>query len=186
MNLIESTVNLNQNIENYGLSKKLSFVLSDTIIISDRYTDSKISNLSKIIRFLKKNKKNVIVLSKSSEFKEYGHMNFFDKYIFSEFIYLNKSQINKKNILIRLKKDKYLDLKKEQYEFMNFRINNIAKQENVLFLNKHDYLCNDFTKECDILTDENFKIYYDYGHYTLEGAKYFGKKIHRMNWLKIN
>jgi hypothetical protein len=31
-----------------------------------------------------------------------------------------------------------------------------------------------------------YKIYWDYGHYTLEGAKYFGKKIFKMKWFSIN
>ena len=34
--------------------------------------------------------------------------------------------------------------------------------------------------------DDGYKIFYDYGHYTEYGAKYFGKKIYEINWLKIN
>ena len=39
-----------------------------------------------------------------------------------------------------------------------------------------DYTCSLVDKKCEVFTDKNEKIYWDYGHYTLEGAKYFGKK----------
>ena len=47
---------------------------------------------------------------------------------------------------------------------------------------RHDYGVDDLKKE----NAEGFKIFYDYGHYTMEGAKYLGKKIYETNWLKIN
>ena len=33
---------------------------------------------------------------------------------------------------------------------------------------------------------DNSKIYYDYGHYTVGASKYFGKKIYKINWLKVD
>ena len=53
-------------------------------------------------------------------------------------------------------------------------------------LNKEDYMCNRVKKKCDYITPQGFKIFYDYGHYTLEGAKYFGQKIYDTNWLKLD
>ena len=47
-------------------------------------------------------------------------------------------------------------------------------------------MCNFEKEECDYLTNDGHKIFYDYGHYTLEGATYFGKKAHVMNWFKID
>ena len=49
-----------------------------------------------------------------------------------------------------------------------------------------DYTCSLVNKKCEVFTDKNEKIYWDYGHYTLEGAKYFGKKIKKLNWFKTN
>ena len=60
-----------------------------------------------------------------------------------------------------------------------------VKENKMIYLNKEDYLCNLLNKECDYLTEEK-KIFYDYGHYTLEGAKFFGKKIYESNWFKLN
>ena len=58
-------------------------------------------------------------------------------------------------------------------------------QKNIQFLNPKDYSCNEILKECEVLTKENHKIYWDYGHYTLDGAKYFGKKIFNSNWFNL-
>ena len=47
-------------------------------------------------------------------------------------------------------------------------------------------MCDTIKIECDYLTPDGYKIFYDYGHYTFEGAKYFGQKIHKMNWFNLN
>ena len=45
----------------------------------------------------------------------------------------------------------------------------------------------DLTKQtCDGVTDDGYKIFTDNSHYTLKGAKYFGEKIHRMEWFKVD
>ena len=68
----------------------------------------------------------------------------------------------------------------------NLLLKNFSKKNNIFFLNKEDFMCNKIKKKCDYITPEGFKIFYDYGHYTMEGAKYLGKKIYETNWLKIN
>ena len=69
---------------------------------------------------------------------------------------------------------------------INTKIKEIAEKNNIQFLNKEDYLCNVKKNSCEFITPDKYKIYWDYGHYTLEGAKYFGEKIFLMKWLKIN
>ena len=56
----------------------------------------------------------------------------------------------------------------------------------MVYLNKEDYLCNSSRKECDYVDEFGNKIFYDYGHYTLEGAKFFGRKIYESNWLNFD
>ena len=47
-------------------------------------------------------------------------------------------------------------------------------------------MCDIPYKECDYVDKVGNKIFYDYGHLTEYGAKYFGKKIYEINWLKLN
>ena len=48
-------------------------------------------------------------------------------------------------------------------------------------LNKEDYLCDKEKQTCDVLTSNNEKIIWDNVHLSIKGAKYRGKKIHRIN-----
>jgi len=51
-------------------------------------------------------------------------------------------------------------------------------------LDKSEYICDEKSGRCTGMTPDGYKVYYDYGHYTLEGAGYFGKRIYELNWLK--
>ena len=63
---------------------------------------------------------------------------------------------------------------------INIFLREFATTNNINFLNKEDYMCDTIKTECDYLTPEGHKIFYDYGHYTNKGAKYFGQKIHSL------
>jgi hypothetical protein len=39
---------------------------------------------------------------------------------------------------------------------------------------------------CDGISDEDYKTFYDYGHYTLEGARCFGRRMYGINWPGID
>ncbi len=49
-----------------------------------------------------------------------------------------------------------------------------------------DYSCNKELKTCSVITDKTEKIYYDHGHYTLEGAKYLGMTIYKTDRSQVN
>ena len=67
-------------------------------------------------------------------------------------------------------------------EKINNRLNKISKIKNIKILLKEKYLCDINKKRCSALTDNNEKIFWDYAHYTLSGAKYLGKKIYDNKW----
>ena len=60
---------------------------------------------------------------------------------------------------------------------LSFRLKEISKNNNFTFWDFGETQCNYKELECDYITADGFKIYYDYGHFTLEGSKYFGEKI---------
>tara|TARA_A100001015_G_C14903337_1_gene677302 strand:+ start:309 stop:626 length:318 start_codon:yes stop_codon:yes gene_type:complete len=102
--------------------------------------------------------------------------------------------IKLKNIDIQnFNKQKIKDLGKLHYKSMTtpmIKLNNwleeISLRNNVKFLRKENFICNQKLEICHIITNEGYKIFWDNSHFTLEGAKYFGKKIHQMNWLKLD
>jgi len=84
---------------------------------------------------------------------------------------------------VELKKLFYKQRNETKLELNDNVIQRIARDHNVYYLNKHDYLCDDLGQTCDGITPEGYKAFWDYGHFTIEGAKHFGKKIHQLNWL---
>ena len=72
-----------------------------------------------------------------------------------------------------------------EYEDINVQLSEIAKKYKIKYLKKQDFLCDEENNTCDVLTADGYKIYYDYGHYTLKGAKYLGEKIYNMKWLQL-
>jgi hypothetical protein len=86
----------------------------------------------------------------------------------------------------------FINWKSEYYNYLmqdkiilNSNLKKFLEAENIDYLNPFDYSCNHLSKECDIVTTNFEKIYFDYGHYTLEGAKYFGKKINKIKWINL-
>ena len=148
---------------------------SDIIIFSYRWTFNQLEDFKKIIPIISKIKKKFYITSTSNEYKVYSQI----------FTLLDKK------ILFETKKINYFGLKNAYYEnrlvnsksLINQQLKKSANKNGFIYLNKEDYMCDLLKEECDYVTEDGSKIFYDYGHYTLEGAKYFGKKIHSMNWL---
>ena len=97
------------------------------------------------------------------------------------------------SILLKNKKNKIseIELNKLYYEKLNSKFIRIGKKVkqftnelDIIFLNKFDYSCLVNEKSCDALTDKRNLIYFDGIHYTKKGAKYFGKKMYKLDWLE--
>jgi hypothetical protein len=57
------------------------------------------------------------------------------------------------------------------------------KYPNVTILDRMNYICNYKNNSCYSINDKFEKYFYDYGHYTLAGARFFGQQIDRIGWL---
>ena len=66
----------------------------------------------------------------------------------------------------------------------NEKLKKILNKKGIKYLDPLDYACDTILKQCDVLTNDNFKIYWDYAHYTLNGSMHFGKKIKSTNWFE--
>ncbi len=69
-------------------------------------------------------------------------------------------------------------------EFNN-KLKIILNKKNIKYLDPLDYSCDVIKKKCDVLTNKNSKIYWDYAHYSIDGSRFFGKKIKSLNWLSF-
>lgn len=66
---------------------------------------------------------------------------------------------------------------------LNSVLREIALRHDALFLSKEDFICERSDEVCFGITDDGFKVFSDYGHFTNEGAAFFGKRIAEIGWL---
>ncbi len=53
-----------------------------------------------------------------------------------------------------------------------------------IYLDKQNYACDIAHHQCFALNDDGYPLHYDYGHYTVEGAKFMGRRIVDSGWLQ--
>ena len=182
-------INLKENkefrlkIENFfDISIQYNLKNADFIILSYEWNDSYLESLETSILHVD-NKNKIIITGNTPHFPTYIHdihsFTIVDKFVFdNKRLPNNKEKINLEKLYYQKNDKHFLDL--------NNRIKEISDKYNITYLEKNDYICEKIKKRCDFFTESNNKIYWDSGHYTLEGAKYLGKKIYEKKWLSIN
>ena len=162
------------------------FYKSDIILISFAYIFSSISSseksinkIEKIINLSKKYKKKIILTTQSPSFYYKNYLSLLDR-----FYNTNKRLPNTKESII-LEKE-YFKSMHEEVKVFNKKIEIISKKRNIKLLKKIDLLCDKKIQRCEFLTKNKDKILFDANHYSVNGAKYIGKKIFDLNWLGLN
>ncbi len=179
-----------KNLTQFGDSQ--IFKQSDVILVSNYYNEKEgIEILDKFINKFKK-KKRIILTTNSNIYFEppnrFGlKLSLFDNF----FLKSNKNKIFLDKNLTPDDKYKidnyyYKNRNLDEINQINNQLQLIAKKHDIQILHKEDFQCNFSKKICYGVTDEGMKIHFDKGHFSLEGAKFFGKKIYESNWLKIN
>jgi len=155
------------------------FSNADAILITTRYVKTKkqhevhdLKRLGWVIDELKKRDKIVAVATNTVEFRAIEKKPIFDYFMTQDKI-IDEDQLKSKF---------FQNINANKLE-INKNVTRIAEKHNAILLKKEDFICDFKEKMCDGITDEGFKTFYDYGHYTLEGARYFGKRIEEINWL---
>jgi peptidoglycan/LPS O-acetylase OafA/YrhL len=157
---------------------KSDYVLSSIQIEGSRY--NKFEDIQKLYKIVKtKYNKKFIIVSATPEFQT-------DTDLLLN--YLVQNNINKDDLISNIP-----SINRYFYNNLKFNITNInkklfiiSKNLNVIFLNKFDYICNKEVKFCYGIDQEGKKLFFDYSHYTNDGAIFFGKKIYETDWLKLN
>lgn len=160
------------------LQKKI-FYESKIILISSAYSEKDINTLKKIIKLSKKNKKQIVLTTMSPSFYYENYLSLIDKF------YLKNKRLPNNIETVVLEK-KYYKSKSKKVDILNSKIEIISKNENIKLLKKIDLLCNQKTQRCEFLTKNKDKIIFDADHYSVNGARYIGKKIFYSNWLDLN
>ncbi len=162
----------------------VNFKKSNIVILSTRWNEDDLKELPKVINFLRKNNKKIIIfnsivdMSNNTSGKIISNnlslvqQNFLEKiFPFQKFIYLNSKYPSIQDLKL-MEKEYYQNLS-EQMKVINQKLKIISFENNVTFFDLNGYICDNKLKKCIINTDTNKHIIYDTtGHLTMNGAKF--------------
>jgi len=150
---------------------------SNIIFLTSQWTDKDIKSLDKIIPIIKNHNKEVIIANQSILIKLHTSyaLNSLDYFVMENGRLPNKIETNslEKLLYSQLINDNYFLERRNT----NKKLKSIAEKYSVKFFNHELYQCDFKENKCYLFTDDYFKIYFDYGHNTYEGAEFLGKKI---------
>ena len=160
-------IDFNNERLNYLVNSDL-FIKSDIILFSQRYKNKDIDRILKLIEVTKIHKKKLVLILKKPEFKKNNKLNktFLDQHI-DDINNFSKHELDKFSFK-NLKKNNFFQINKE-----------IQKKysDKIQLMNLYPIICSETLKTCEIVNNNLAKNFYDYGHFTLDGSKYFGNKI---------
>jgi len=145
------------------------FLKSDLIILSSSYRKVDLEVLDRLIKHLKFRNKKIIIFDQALNQTIINTFNRLDYFV---------SQYKKfpdKESLKKIEETIYKDLKNTKE--INLKIKNIAKENQIPFIEREKIFCDKIKKRCPSITEDGYKIYYDAAHITVRGAEFFARKI---------
>ena len=174
------------NLVDFDNYRKNNFVLShnfkyaDYVLFSQRYKKEDLNYLQKLIELVDKSEKKLIIFLKKPEFKSNNKKN---QTALDLFYLKNEKKIDK------LLMDRFLfsQLRIENFKPINEQIKKMYKDKAVLY-DLYSIFCDNSKSLCHSIDKNQKKIFYDYGHITLDGSLFLGtllfnSKFHK-NFLK--
>jgi peptidoglycan/LPS O-acetylase OafA/YrhL len=159
------------------LLESKNFLAADIVIISFRYnSDESLQGMPGLVDAVKNRSRQVMLALNTVEFNEMNDRFIFDDYTETHFRDFAAGELKKL----------FFDNQNHEMDEANESLAEIAVNKDIVLLDKADYICDMKSGTCDGITDEGYKTFYDYGHYTLEGAKYFGRRMYEINWPGID
>lgn len=152
-----------------------NFIHADTVLVSFRYDIKTIDNLDTLLAPALAADKHIVLLTNTPEFSGEEPYTVVDRYL----------RIHGTMTPEAINRAGWLALDAEATRDVNRRLNEIARAFGVEVLEKKDFLCNAVERSCLMLTPAGEKVHFDYGHYTLEGAAFLGRRIAGMDWLAL-
>ena len=164
-----------------------NYKLAQVVMLASRYSQKDTDALEHVISQVISDGKKVVLVRNVFEFDQFK----VEKYNLADRLVQENSEI-----AADLQGD-FVNKVNHQY-YQNFKqgtdklrllkstaqIDNLAKiYKGLIVLNRMDYICDRDLNQCFAINEKLEKFFYDYGHHTLEGAKFFGGRVDKVDWL---
>lgn len=162
---------------------------ADIVIVATAFSEEDIQALPAVLRKLSEDKKTAAVVQNIFAFPVFGNFTLADKDIFS-FIRAHPDFKDRMPQLVDEINESYFKAYSEGIALKgaqnpNQRIRLAAKEQGVPVLDRMDYVCDRGKGLCYGVNDDVEKLFYDYGHHTLAGARFFAQRVDQLEWLDV-
>ncbi len=157
------------DLENYRKKNLLlshNFKHADYVLFSQRYKKKDLIYLPKLIELTNQNKKRLIIFLRKPEFESNNKKN----QTILDLFYLKNEKIPSK---VSMDSFFFNQLKLESFKTINQQIKKMYKDKVILF-DLYSIFCDNNKSSCHSINESGKKIFYDYGHITLDGSRYIG------------
>ena len=139
---------------------KASPLLDDAthVVLSTRWEESSFDYMPAFTTYLQSRNNKVIVMGRTGEFKNVPSM-------------VLKAGLNESTAM-NLAQDRNTSL-----DSLNEKLRKLSESLSLAYVDKVPYLCTEDTTQCDVVDADGKILYTDYGHWSMEGARYFGERI---------
>ena len=150
-----------------------NYIYASKIVIVSKYTDMDIVVLSDIIQKVKGDNKEIFIVKNIFEFP--GQASGFGPNLIDDVI-SRSSRVNSQYLSNEVNKEYYNyfqnSVNNRSYE-INYQLERLAEEGSITLLDRMDYICQNDRKICQAVQKDLTKNFYDYGHHTLDGARFF-------------
>jgi len=150
-----------------------NFAAANTILVTFRFRDYALERLPILLEPLVASGKNVVLTTTTTEFDRAEPYTLFDRH-------LRRHGTLDADVIGRAA---WADRRVTSESPLNQSLREIAANHGLLILDKEAYLCEPTREHCTMVTPDGRKVLFDYGHYTLHGAAFLGRRIAEMDWL---
>jgi hypothetical protein len=149
-----------------------NFAAADVILLAPRYDSRVLARLPGFVGDLRVRGKRVMLVNNTAEFQSREGWPLFD---------WQKRQPAAEDEAASLNALAYL-LQHETLAERNAQLADLARREDLPVLDRYGLLCDAVAQRCALVTPEGRKTLYDYGHWTLEGARLAGARAAQAGW----
>lgn len=168
---------------------------ADVVLVSTRWEEARlcdgktlgdIEGARKLASIAQQDGKLAVIASNSLAFPAFGRMTYTDQAILSAA--KRQSSLNGpagRQTLMQEINRAHFNLKDSSGDVgaLNARLLRFTSETGLIYLEKREYLCDEPGKACFGINADFRKSFYDYGHYTIDGARTFGMRAHAIGWL---
>jgi hypothetical protein len=173
-----------------GFFSSPNYMQSDIVMVASRYSKNDLSSMESIVKKILKDNKTVVIAKNIFEFYYHNGKNTADV-LLQQMLQkgLIADDVSAVSAVDKIDKAYYREFfskdKSNLIQNSDAVIDSIKnKYEDVIVLDRMDYVCDKKAERCFSINQKLEKFFYDYGHHTLDGSIFFGKRIDQIGWLE--